>query len=153
MISEEVRSTKGRPRASTPVAMRGTACTIRVLRRFLNSVLVLTAPRTPFQLPHRQNCRLNRSYKPPPSLSLLRFFTSAWQQCHCLVAVPTEYVPRPACGVLRSKTSKLLLRPRWALPANKSVLGKTPDGFLQCGGREKETPIRRQKIPRPKSIS
>src|SRR6266478_909294 len=44
MISEEVRSTKGRPRASTPVAMRGTACTIRVLRRFLNSVPVLTTP-------------------------------------------------------------------------------------------------------------
>src|SRR6266849_7848704 len=41
MISEDVRSTKGRPSASTPVTTRGTACTIRVLRRFLNSVLAL----------------------------------------------------------------------------------------------------------------
>src|ERR1700730_19424062 len=41
MMSEDVRSTNGRPRASTPVVTRGTACTIRVLRRFLNSVLAL----------------------------------------------------------------------------------------------------------------
>src|SRR6266702_3869707 len=41
MISDDVRSTNGRPRASTPVTTRGTACTIRVLRRFLNSVFGL----------------------------------------------------------------------------------------------------------------
>src|SRR6266851_5223525 len=41
MISEDVRSTNGRPSASTPVTTRGTACTIRVLRRFLNSALAL----------------------------------------------------------------------------------------------------------------
>src|SRR6266852_5313105 len=41
MISEDVRSTNGRPSASTPVTTRGTACTMRVLRRFLNSVLGL----------------------------------------------------------------------------------------------------------------
>src|SRR5260370_10756489 len=44
MISDDVRSTNGRPRASTPVTARGTACTIRVLRRFLNSVFVLVTP-------------------------------------------------------------------------------------------------------------
>jgi hypothetical protein len=43
MISEDVRSTNGRPSASTPVTTRGTACTIRVLRRFLNSALGLFA--------------------------------------------------------------------------------------------------------------
>src|ERR1700674_1024567 len=41
MISDDVRSTNGRPNASTPVTERGTACTIRVLRRFLSSVLAL----------------------------------------------------------------------------------------------------------------
>src|SRR5260370_7767728 len=44
MISDDVRSTNGRPSASTPVTTRGTACTIRVLRRFLNSALALLAP-------------------------------------------------------------------------------------------------------------
>src|SRR5258708_27964764 len=44
MISDDVRSTNGRPSASTPVTERGTACTIRVLRRFLNSVFVLVTP-------------------------------------------------------------------------------------------------------------
>src|SRR6266852_2974801 len=41
MISEDVRSTNGRPSASTPVTTRGTACTMRVLRRVLNSVMGL----------------------------------------------------------------------------------------------------------------
>src|SRR5208337_4694227 len=44
MISVEVRSANGRPSASTPVTVSGTACTIRVLRRFLNSSFVLAAP-------------------------------------------------------------------------------------------------------------
>src|SRR5712671_5369773 len=43
-MSEDVRSTNGRPSASTPVTTRGTACTIRVLRRFLSSVLALVTP-------------------------------------------------------------------------------------------------------------
>src|SRR5258708_35274834 len=43
MINEDVRSTNGRPSASTPVTTRGTACTMRVLRRFLNSALALFA--------------------------------------------------------------------------------------------------------------
>src|SRR2546421_8818014 len=43
-MSDDVRSTNGRPSASTPVTTRGTACTIRVLRRFLNSVLALGTP-------------------------------------------------------------------------------------------------------------
>src|SRR6266852_6204662 len=38
MMSDEVRSTNGRPSASTPVTTRGTACTMRVLLRFLNSL-------------------------------------------------------------------------------------------------------------------
>src|SRR5712691_9201793 len=42
-MSDEVRSTNGRPSASTPVTTSGTACTMRVLRRFLNSVLSFTA--------------------------------------------------------------------------------------------------------------
>src|SRR5713101_9029742 len=42
-MSDEVRSTEGRPRAATPVTTSGTACTMRVLRRFLNSVLSFTA--------------------------------------------------------------------------------------------------------------
>src|SRR5258708_6976761 len=44
MISDDVRSTNGRPSASTPVTARGTACTMRVLRRFLNSEFVLVTP-------------------------------------------------------------------------------------------------------------
>src|SRR5260370_21461072 len=44
MINEDVRSTNGRPSASTPVTTRGTACTMRVLRRFLNSALALFTP-------------------------------------------------------------------------------------------------------------
>src|SRR5260221_11723869 len=44
MISVEVRSANGRPNASTPVTCSGTACTIRVLRRFLNSSVVFVAP-------------------------------------------------------------------------------------------------------------
>src|SRR6516165_5896314 len=44
MISVEVRSANGRPNASTPVTTSGTACTMRVLRRFLNSELAFTAP-------------------------------------------------------------------------------------------------------------
>src|SRR5579859_1487553 len=44
MISVEVRSANGRPSASTPVTCSGTACTIRVLRRFLNSSVVFAAP-------------------------------------------------------------------------------------------------------------
>src|SRR5208282_3527044 len=37
MMSVEVRSVNGRPNASTPVTASGTACIIRVLRRFRNS--------------------------------------------------------------------------------------------------------------------
>src|SRR6202007_1590280 len=44
MIKLEVRSTKGRPSASTPVTTRGTAWTMRVLRRFRSSVLALIMP-------------------------------------------------------------------------------------------------------------
>src|SRR5204863_645847 len=64
-----------------------------------------------------------------------------------------EYLPRPACGVFRSATSMLLLRPRLAQPANKSAPEKTPDGFPRSGGRETETPIRPEKILLPKPIS
>src|SRR2546425_9818331 len=37
-------------------------------------------------------------------------------------------------------------------PANRSVPEKTPDGFPRSGGREKEAPIRLEKIPLPRSI-
>src|SRR5215468_7103394 len=43
MISVEVRSVNGRPRASTPVTTSGTACTMRVLRLLRSSVLGVTA--------------------------------------------------------------------------------------------------------------
>src|SRR6266481_7374279 len=153
MISEEVRSTKGRPRASTPVATRGTACTIRVLRRFLNSVLGLTAPSDTISA-------ASSAKLPPESFipsavvpQLLRICANAWRRRHGFIIARLEYLPRSACGVLQSGTSTLLLRPRSVQPANKSVPEKMPDGFLQFDDREKGTPIRRQKIPLTKSIS
>src|SRR2546422_2574194 len=137
MISEEVRSTKGRPRASTPVAMRGTACTIRVLRRFLNSVLGLTAPSDTISA-------ASSAKLPPDSFipsavvpQLLRICANAWRRRHDFLNARLEYLPRPACGVFRSGTSMLPSRPRLVQPINRSALGKMPDDFLQCGGREK----------------
>src|SRR5215813_14228537 len=43
MINVDVRSLNGRPSASTPVTISGTACTIRVLRLLRSSVLGVTA--------------------------------------------------------------------------------------------------------------
>src|SRR5271165_6185695 len=43
MMRVEVLSVKGRPKASTPITFRGTACTILVLRRLRNSELAFNA--------------------------------------------------------------------------------------------------------------
>src|SRR6267143_2782082 len=82
MIREEVRSTKGRPRASTPVATRGTACTIRVLRRFLNSVLALTAPSDTISA--ASSAKLPpESFIPSAAVpQLLRICANAWRRRH-----------------------------------------------------------------------
>src|SRR5467141_2656854 len=82
MINEDVRSTKGRPRASTPVATRGTACTIRVLRRFLNSVLGLTAPSDTISA--ASSAKLPPDSFMPSAVvpQLLRFCANAWRRRH-----------------------------------------------------------------------
>ena len=64
-----------------------------------------------------------------------------------------SYHPRPACGAFQSGTPMLPLRPRLVPLTNKSVLEKTPDGFLRSGVPEGEKSSRQQKNSRPKSTS
>src|SRR5882672_73421 len=134
MINEEVRSTKGRPRASTPVATRGTACTIRVLRRFLNSVLGLTAPSDTISAASSAKLPPDSSMPSAVVPQLLRICANAWRWRHGFLIARLEYLPRSACGVFRSGTSMLPLRPRSVQPINRSALGKTPDDlFIPAG--------------------
>src|ERR1700740_999925 len=127
-MREEVRSTNGRPRASTPVTTRGTACTIRVLRRFLNSAFGLA--------PDSEAISIVSSAKLLPASFIQtavfpqRLPATAKARRITLRRCFAGYRLRSTCDLFPRQTSKLLERPRLAQRANKSVLEKTPDGCL-----------------------
>src|SRR5262249_8966555 len=125
MIKLEVRSANGRPKASTPVTTRGTACTMRVLRRLRSSVLALVIP--------SDTISEGLSARSLPNSSMWGCRRAEYPYRFLYLRKPRVSLPSISRRLPRKiGTSMLLLLPRWAQPGDKSDLGRTPDCCLQC---------------------
>src|SRR5215475_5366545 len=144
MIRLEVRSTNGRPSASTPVTTSGTACTMRVLRRLRSSVLALVMPSDTI------SGELSARSLPKSSIGGCRRAEYPYRFLYLRkpeVSLPSISRRLPE-GI---GTSMLLLLPRWAQPGDKSDLGRTQDCCLQYGVPGIGVPNLLGNFPRPSS--
>src|SRR5262249_36186631 len=143
----------GRPSASTPVTTRGTACTIRVLRRFLNSAFGLAPGSEAISMISSAKLLLASFAQTAFFAQCFRLRTNANARRATLRRCFAWYPLRSACGLFPTATSTVLERPRLAQRANKSVPEKMLDGCLRSCVQEATAPIHQRKIPRPKSTS
>src|SRR4029077_3270885 len=89
-MSEDVRSTNGRPSASTPVVTSGTACTMRVLRRFLNSVFALAASSDTISALSSAKLLPGSFIQAAAVPQIFQLCASAWQRRHGFETGPYE---------------------------------------------------------------
>src|SRR5215475_624399 len=144
MIRLEVRSTNGRPSASTPVTTSGTACTMRVLRRLRSSVLGFA------MLSDTMSEESSARWLPKSSIWLRRDAKYPYLFLTFTRPAASRFWPlrRPARGI---GTAMLLLLPRWAQPGDKSDLERMLDCCPQCGDLGIVVPILLGSFPRPSS--
>src|SRR5215475_11147212 len=142
MIRLEVRSINGRPSASTPVTTRGTACTMRVLRRLRSSVLALVMP--------SDTISGELSARSLPNSSMWGCRRAEYPYRFLYLRKPAVSLPLISCRQPRGiGTSMLLLLPRWAQPGDKSDLGRTQDCCPQCDDQGIGVPNLLGNFPRP----